>query len=78
MPSRTNYHEQVIDCSELRELRGTNKFSIPRVPGLHCFRYFVPKTWNTVPENIKWTSVFRDVELLLSTLSFVNTSCKFC
>ena len=63
MPSRTNYHEQVIDC---------------RVPGLHCFTYFIPKTWNTVPENIKWTSVFRDAELLLSTLSFVNTSCKFC
>ena len=63
--------------STVYSLRGTRILSLCRPAstsyGLHSFKYFACKTWNSLPENIRTESTLAGFKRLIRTISFHST-----
>ena len=63
--------------STVYSLRGTDILSLcrpaPTSYGLHSFKYFACKTWNSLPENITTESTLAGFKRLIRTISFHST-----
>ena len=63
--------------STVYSLRGTDILSFCRPAstsyGLHSFKYFARKTWNSLPENIRTESTLAGFKRLIQTISFHST-----
>ena len=63
--------------STVYSLRGTDILSLCRPAstsyGLHSFKYFACKTWNSLPENIRTESTLAGFKRLIRTISFHST-----
>ena len=63
--------------STVYSLRGTDILSLCRPAstsyGLHSFKYFACKTWNSLPENIRTESTLAGFKRLIRTISFRST-----
>lgn len=63
-------------------LRGTRKLVIPSVNttkyGLHSFRYYASKLWNSLPDSIRVSTSLAAFKVALKTLHLDKECCSFC
>ena len=75
------YPAYLKDLSTLRQtvysFRGTDILSLYRPTstsyGLHSFKYFTRKSWNSLPENIRTESTLAGFKRLIRPISFHST-----
>ena len=78
------YPAYLKDLLTLRSMvyspRGTDILSLCRPAstsyGLHSFKHFACKTWNSLPETIRTESTLAGFKRLIRTISFHTVSCK--
>ena len=63
-------------------LRGQHLLNVPRVNtttyGLHSFRYFASKLWNSLPNSLRTAPTTNAFKLALKQIQFDRDCCPFC
>ena len=66
----------------IRQLRSQNDFFIPQVNTVHfghdSLRYFGPKLWEIIPNDIKSSSTIEDFKLRIKKWTPSKCPCRLC
>ena len=77
------YIKNLLNVKDITyNLRGQHLLNVPRVNtttyGLHSFRYFASKLWNSLPNSLRTAPTTNAFKLAVNQIKFDRDCCPFC
>ena len=77
------YIKNLLNVKDITyNLRGQHLVNVPRVNtttyGLHSFRYFASKLWNSLPNSLRTAPTTNAFKLAVNQIKFDRDCCPFC